>query len=60
MARTSPKALAYIKRWKQRNPEKVLQQRARWRARHPAYERDWRRRNPMKVRAYRMTRGGKP
>jgi hypothetical protein len=49
MAQTSPKALAYIKRWKQRNPEKVLQQRARWRARHPTYERDWRRRNPKKV-----------
>lgn len=50
MAQTSPKALACIKRGKQRNPEKVLQQRARWRARHPTYGRDWRRRNPKKVR----------
>jgi hypothetical protein len=49
MAQTSPKALACIKRGKQHNPEKVLQQRARWRARHPTYERDWRRRNPKKV-----------
>jgi hypothetical protein len=60
MAQTSPQALAYIKRWKQRNPEKVLQQRARWRARHPTYGRDWRRRNAKKVQAHRMTRGEKP
>jgi hypothetical protein len=55
MAQTSRKALAYIKRWKQRNHEKVLQQRARWRARHPDYLRTWRRTHPKKVQAYRRT-----
>jgi hypothetical protein len=53
MAQTRRKALAAIKRWKQRNPEKVRQQRARWRERHPNYLRTWRKRNPKNVQAYR-------
>lgn len=53
MAQTSRKKLTYIRRWKQRNPDKVLQQRARWRARHPTYVRNWRRKNPKKVQANR-------
>lgn len=35
MAQTSRKILAYIKRWKLENPDKVRQQRKAWRARHP-------------------------
>lgn len=55
MAQTSRKALAYIKRWKQRNPEKVARQKIRWRERHPNYMRTWRRRNPDKIKAYRRS-----
>ncbi|HEV8329174.1 MAG TPA: hypothetical protein VGQ08_16990 [Nitrospiraceae bacterium] len=46
------KQLAYIRRWKRSNPDKVKTQRARWRKRHPAYLRNWRQRNPKKVKAY--------
>jgi hypothetical protein len=53
MAQTSREVLVYIRRWKRDNPDKVRQQRARWRARHPHYVRDWRRKNPKKVQAYR-------
>lgn len=54
MAQTSPKMLAYIKRWKRANPEKVRAYRKAWRARYPDYMRNWRRKNPKKVQAYRM------
>ena len=50
---TRHKMLTYIQRWKQENPDKVRQQRARWRARHPNYIRTWRRKNPKKVQVYR-------
>ncbi len=53
MAQTNRKTLAYLKRWKRANPEKVAQQKIRWRARHPNYLRTWRRKNPKKVQAYR-------
>jgi hypothetical protein len=53
MAQTSPNTLAYLRRWKRANPDKVRQHRKTWRARHPNYLRDWRRKNPKKVQAYR-------
>jgi hypothetical protein len=53
MAQTSRKVLATIKRWKRANPEKVAQQKIRWRERHPNYLKNWRRKNPKKVQAYR-------
>jgi hypothetical protein len=56
MAQTSRKMLAYIRRWKRENPDKVRQHRKTWRARHPNYLRTWRRRNPNKVKAYRRSR----
>lgn len=56
MAQTSRKVLATIKRWKQANPEKVKQQKIRWRARYPNYMKTWRRKNPKKVQAYRVAR----
>ena len=55
VVKTSQDKLAYIQRWKQRNPEKVHQHRKTWQTRHPDYVRDWRRRNPEKVQAYRRT-----
>jgi uncharacterized short protein YbdD (DUF466 family) len=53
MAQTRRKVLSKIKRWKLENPDKVLQQRARWRARYPNYLKNWRRKNPDKVKRYR-------
>ena len=53
MAQTRRKALATIKRWKLANPDKVAQQKVRWRKRHPNYMKRWRRKNPKKVQAYR-------
>ena len=55
MAQTRRKVLATIKRWKRANPEKVAQQKVRWRTRHPNYMKSWRRKNPEKVQAYRRT-----
>jgi hypothetical protein len=52
---TSKKVLAALRRWKLANPEKVAQQKVRWRARHPNYMRDWRRRNPDKIKDYRTS-----
>jgi len=51
--KTNRNMLAYITRWKKANPEKVAQQKVRWRKRHPNYMRNWRRKNPKKVLAYR-------
>jgi hypothetical protein len=53
MAQTSPKVLAYLRRWKLANPDKVRQHRKTWRERHPNYLRTWRRKNPQKVQGYR-------
>ena len=44
--------LAYIKRWKLENRDKVLQHRKTWRKRHPNYMKHWRRKNPDKVKRY--------
>jgi hypothetical protein len=50
------KMRAYLKRWRRDNPKLVAAQRARWRKRHPDYQRLWRRRNPAKVKAYKEHR----
>lgn len=55
MTQTLHDMLAAIRRWKRANPEKVKQQKIRWRARHPNYLRTWLRRNPDKVNAYRRS-----